>query len=181
MPAAKDIIVISLLLGIILYLYLAKNENYKQPAHDTAEITVQGKPYLIDGDSIKVAGLEMRLMGMDAPEFLQKCGSPGQEYFCGQEARKHLAQLINKRNIVCHYKKLDIYHRALALCFAGEILLNRQMVRDGWAVSFYDYKLEEKQARGEKLGIWSGPFELPKYWRRQHKHKDRPLANAQLL
>lgn len=180
MFSIKDLIIGILLFFIVLYLYLAKNEPCKQLSVAPREIVLQGLPYLIDGDSIRVSGVEIRLKGIDAPELLQTCGDAEHKYLCGQEAKAHLDRLIANRVIDCNYTKLDIYHRALALCFVGNVLLNKQMIRDGWAVSFYDYTKEQKIARLEKLGLWRAPFELPKYWRRNHKHAERPLANPHL-
>jgi len=53
------------------------------PAH-ADDIT--GKPRVIDGDTIEIAGERIRLHGIDAPESKQKCTAGGKEWSCGQEA-----------------------------------------------------------------------------------------------
>lgn len=135
---------------------------------------VKGHPYLIDGDSISLQGVEMRLLGIDAPELHQNCDITGTAYPCGYEAKDHLQKLIAGQVVECRWRKKDRYHRALAMCFVNKQSLNRQMVLDGWAVSFYLFPLEEQEARAAKRGIWATPFEIPKQWRKQHPfHKQK--------
>ena len=53
------------------------------PAH--ADVT--GKPRIIDGDTLEIAGERIRLHGIDAPEARQTCtDQSGKEGNCGQEA-----------------------------------------------------------------------------------------------
>ena len=52
--------------------------------------------------------------------------------------------------------------------------LNAVIVRRGWAIdwprySHGRYRGEEQAARAEGVGIWSGRFELPWEWRREHR------------
>ncbi|EJF88745.1 thermonuclease family protein [Bartonella tamiae] len=130
---------------------------------------IVGNAILSDGDSIIIADKKIRLLDMDAPELFQFCGEKTKRYACGQHSKKHLGKLINGQKVVCYSDKKDQYQRFLAICYAGETNLNQQMVIDGWAVSYYGYPLEEDQARREKRGIWSSPFENPRNWRRSNK------------
>ena len=47
------------------------------------------------------------------------------------------------------------------------------MVLNGWAIAYryysFDYIDEEKQAKYEKKGIWSGEFEEPYLFRKKNK------------
>ncbi len=66
-------------------------------------------------------------------------------------------------------RDIDRYGRVVAVCrTAGE--LYAAMVRRGWAVDYTHYsgghyRPEERDARRERLGIWSGRFEMPWEWR----------------
>ena len=143
--------------------------------------TITGLPTIIDGDSIRVNGLEMRLLGIDAPELFQICGNKQNKYFCGKLAKNHLLELVGGRPITCNYRKFDKYNRALAFCFLGDRLLNLQMIKDGWAVSYYNFRKEERSARKAKLGIWHSEFQKPKDWRKKHHHANgRALANSHI-
>ncbi len=41
------------------------------------------------------------------------------------------------------------------------------MVRAGWAISYGDYRSEERKARRAKAGLWAGEFVEPADWRLQ--------------
>jgi endonuclease YncB( thermonuclease family) len=47
------------------------------------------------------------------------------------------------------------------------------MVANGWAVAFRRYSMDyvgvEDGARLQRLGVWSGSFEMPWEWRAQQK------------
>ncbi len=127
-----------------------------------------GPARVIDGDSIVVDGIEVRLQGIDAPEGRQACRRQGKEWDCGEEARRVLQKIIAGQRVFCHAVKEDQHHRALAVCRVGDMELNREMVRQGFAVSYPSYRQEEHEAKAGKLGLWSGEFEQPRDWRRQN-------------
>ena len=52
------------------------------PAH----ADIYGKPRIIDGDTIEIAGQRIRLHGIDAPEAKQTCEWPGKTIPCGRLA-----------------------------------------------------------------------------------------------
>ena len=63
--------------------------------------TLNGQAEVVDGDTIKIGGLPVRLQGIDAPEGLQRCEREGRKYPCGKEATKVLADLIKGRPVQC--------------------------------------------------------------------------------
>ena len=131
--------------------------------------TVAGRAHVVDGDSLEIGSLRLRLYGLDAPELRQQCsGRDGRSIACGQEARKHLLALIEGREVVCTGLERDRYERLLVTCRAGDRDLNDQMVADGWAVSYGAYQSVEGRARRERRGLWDGDFEEPASWRRRH-------------
>ncbi|MCC2111114.1 MAG: thermonuclease family protein [Hyphomicrobiales bacterium] len=129
---------------------------------------VHGKVRVVDGDSLAVLGERVRLEGIDAPELGQTCWNEDREYACGSDARHHLADLIKGRAVLCSGARRDRFDRLLATCSIGDLNVNRQMVRDGWAVSFGGYEAEENAARSARLGLWRGKFDRPRDWREIH-------------
>lgn len=130
------------------------------------EITLQGAYKIIDGDSLFVRGQEIRLLGIDAPEYRQTCTlQNGNSYPCGKQSRHHLAKLAKIAKLNCTGWEEDKYQRLLAQCRAGDVDINARMVKDGWAVSYGDYEGEETQARKRRSGVWQGGFDSPKTWR----------------
>lgn len=129
---------------------------------------IEGLAAVGDGDSIRISGQRIRLVGIDAPEFQQYCEKDGQQFACGQLAADHLQQLINGQTVACKWIDKDLYNRILGHCFAGETDLNHSMVVDGWAVSYSSYPFEERVARNNKRGMWQWHVQRPYEWRRAH-------------
>jgi endonuclease YncB( thermonuclease family) len=134
----------------------------------------EGPVRVIDGDSLWRGEAEIRLSGIDAPEYRQTCkDKSGQDWACGQNAARALKQLIGGRDVACEIRDTDRFERLVAVCKAGEVDLNQEMVRQGWAISFgtlgVGYASAEAQARNDRRGIWRGNFERPQDWRRRHQ------------
>ncbi|QCO55480.1 thermonuclease family protein [Pseudorhodobacter turbinis] len=110
---------------------------------------------VVDGDTIDVDGIRMRINAIDAPEYGQKCG----KWACGKAATEELARLIGSTNVTCNVLGDDGMGREIATCFVGEVDLGREMVRNGLAWAFVKYSEEytpdEAEARRQKLGIWA--------------------------
>ena len=60
----------------------------------TGAAMLTGKADIVDGDTIKVGSIPVRLDGIDAPEGRQNCERDGKAYACGKQATKVLANLI---------------------------------------------------------------------------------------
>ncbi|MGB3831945.1 MAG: thermonuclease family protein [Mesorhizobium sp.] len=142
---------------------------------DARQTRVQeGTAFVVDGDTLAVAGQRVRLRGIDAPESRQTCRKAGAEYACGRQARQALVQAIAGRRVSCSGSSLDRYGRLLGDCRAGDADLNRTQVAAGWAVAYGDFESEERGARAARLGIWAGEFERPQDWRWRHDGMDEP-------
>ncbi len=128
---------------------------------------VEGSARVLDGDSLVVAGREVRMQGIDAPEGRQKCRRGGDEWACGQEARRLLRRLIGRSPVTCKGLDIDKHDRLLALCRTDRFDLNREMVAQGYAVAYGRFEAEEHKAKKNKKGMWTGEFELPRDWRRR--------------
>jgi endonuclease YncB( thermonuclease family) len=127
-----------------------------------------GAAEAIDGDSVRLNGEEIRLKGIDAPEFLQTCMVSGRETPCGREARTQLRRLLMSGLTTCIGDGRDRYGRLLAVCRVRGIDINAAMVREGQAVAFGSYAAEEAEAKAGYKGLWAGTFERPREWRQRH-------------
>ena len=135
---------------------------------------VPGAAYIIDGDSFRLGKDEIRLTGIDAPEYRQTCRTEkGSEWNCGRAAADALRRLVSGREVDCKGVDADRYGRLVARCTAGGIDLNTEMVRLGWAIAYsrhdMSYVDEELEARRQRRGIWRGTFDLPEDWREIHR------------
>lgn len=129
------------------------------------EILPVSVSYIIDGDSIMVEKdkreLEIRLWGIDAPEYNQKGA---------EEARTALSSLILHTDITIEIVDRDKYGRFVALARKGPLNVNEYMVRSGYAwVHIYYCKAKEcdtwyvfeHEARRKKRGIWKYDNQVP--------------------
>lgn len=131
-----------------------------------------GNATVVDGDSLRLSGADVRLAGIDAPEYRQQCRDERQQsYACGKQARTALVSMINGREVHCISVETDRYGRAISDCKAGEINLAREMVRQGWAIAYRDFRYSgvEVEARRAKRGIWAGEFERPADYRARER------------
>jgi len=132
--------------------------------------SIVGRAEIIDGDSLRIAGTEIRLHGVDAFERGQRCG----ELACGREATAMLRRLAASGDVSCTRKDVDRYGRTVAKCRVGETDVAAALVRAGWAMAFRRYSLEyvvaEQTARAAKVGAWaSGDVTPPWSWRSRRR------------
>jgi endonuclease YncB( thermonuclease family) len=132
---------------------------------------ISGVPSITDGDTVKILNKRVRFHGIDAPEKKQICFKNFKEYNCGKESTDALAKKIDGKSILCKAQdRLDRYNRYIGVCFLKELNLNKWMVRNGYAVAYRryskDYIEDEKYAKKNKLGLWSGNFISPDKWRK---------------
>lgn len=134
---------------------------------------MEGSAVAVDGDSIRLNGAELRLYGIDAPELAQQCGNPS--WPCGRAAHDALAVLLAGRDAKCRAMDADHYGRIIATCRAGGVDVAEAMVRQGLAIAYRRYSQRyipaEEEARQAQRGIWSGPFDPPEEWRKNHPRK----------
>lgn len=132
---------------------------------------------LIDGDSMLVEykgrSQEVRLIGIDAPEW-------GQEF--GTQAKSYALSFCYGRALTLEFdvKRKDRYGRLLAYVYCDGKMLNEEMVRAGLALAV-EYKPNikhqdrlsraQRRAESERRGFWlrGGLKETPAQWRKKHK------------
>ena len=135
-----------------------------------AAADITGSAYVIDGDTIDISGVRIRLNGIDTPEIEQICRTNGLIWPCGVEATKLMRHLTKDKTVTCIGNTKDQYGRLIANCFVDDLNLNATMVESGMALAYRYYSLEyveqEHVARETKQGLWSGEFIAPWDWRK---------------
>ncbi len=113
---------------------------------------------IIDGDTFRLeTGETVRLIGIDAPELSQ----PG-----GDKSREYLARLIKGKGITLEkgFEDRDTYNRLLRFVYIGNLCINEEMIRQGYAEARYmssedplrEYYIQlEMEAEITKAGLWS--------------------------
>ncbi len=157
------------------------SEAPRQPAREARPgETLSGRPRIIDGDTIDLDGVRVRMQGIDALEHDQSCRRGAGRFECGAAAREALAELVGNRVVTCEPDGSLTHGRTVAICFVpgsggSRVDLNEAMVRSGYAFDcprFSDrrYAAAEAAARRDKAGAWAGRFDFP--W----SHRDRAGA-----
>jgi endonuclease YncB( thermonuclease family) len=139
---------------------------------------ITGNARVIDGDSLVVAGTEIRLYGIDAPEYRQTCTRAGVAWACGREAASALRTMVTGRDLACRARDLDRYDRTVATCRAGELDVGGAMVKGGMAIAYGAYDAEEREAKAARRGLWSSTFDRPAEWRARHPRTSSGTSRA---
>jgi endonuclease YncB( thermonuclease family) len=132
---------------------------------------IVGPASIVDADTFDLAGKRIRVLDIDAPEPRQLCTQQnGEQWRCGQQAANALADWIGQRNVLCMTTKKDKYKRWLARCTVDGADIAEWLAAQGWGVPYRDCKCEvvrnaAERAQHNKLGIWSGEFQMPWEWR----------------
>ena len=126
---------------------------------------------VIDGDSVRVRSrsqnLEVRLGGIDAPEYRQPHG---------EAAKRLLTELVANEAVRLIGRDRDRYGRTIAILVRADddLVVNAELIRRGAAWAHPEFAepswfILERQARSAKRGLWSGIRPVPPWeWRREH-------------
>lgn len=96
-------------------------------------------PQITDGDTLRCAGLRIRLAGIDAPEMPGHC-RPGRDCTPGDPFKaKAYLEFITRGPITCRQEDIDVYGRTVARCRNAEVDLSCAMLDSGNAVRRYGH------------------------------------------
>jgi endonuclease YncB( thermonuclease family) len=141
------------------------------PASTAAIDGLAGQASVIDGDTLEIHGIRIRLWGIDAPESGQLCrGEDSLLYRCGAKAANDLGAFIAGRPVNCVPISLDRYGRTVASCSVDRKDLAEWLVDNGLAIDWPQYSkgsfgLIQRKAEHEGRGIWSGSYVEPWLYR----------------
>lgn len=131
--------------------------------------------YVLDGDTLRVAGQTVRLAHIDAPEWEQRSrwGVP-----VGEQSAQFLADLVLHRKIKVVRSGQDLYGRWPGRVWLGERDINLEMVLQGHAFAFSwrrkppgIFVSAQAVAKAKGYGIWRyQKVQFPWRYRRQRKN-----------
>ena len=130
-----------------------------RPTINPASIgTLQGKCYVIDGDTIVIGDIRIRLAGIDAPELDQPWG---------KSAKFAMIRLCKGKVITAHILEGESYDRIVARCFLPDGTdLSAALVEQGLALDWAKFS-GGAYRHLEPVGI------RRKLWRVTAKHQGR--------
>ena len=121
--------------------------------------------YVFDGDTIKVGQEKVRLIGVDTPE--QAWRKKGQKLQCyAAEAKTFLTKMLLRKTV--HLKgdrkisRRDKYGRRLAFIYFNDILVNAELIQQGYGFAYRIFPHSksaafialEGEAKRERRGLW---------------------------
>ncbi len=132
---------------------------------------VVGRASVVDGDTLDVRGVRIRLMGIDAPESGQWCLNQNNfGYPCGKDVAFWLSSWLETKNVSCVPSGRVTHGRIVAECFVDGVSVNDTLVSNGMATAearhSRKFLVSEEKAIRQKRGMWSGRFDRPSQYRR---------------
>ncbi|EJL23522.1 thermonuclease family protein [Novosphingobium sp. AP12] len=123
----------------------------------------------IDGDSLRVGNREVRLFGIDAPEYRQTCKIRYTNWSCGADAATALRSMVDGRQLTCTARDQDVYGRTVATCRASGVDVAGEMLSRGLAITLEhasaEYFQRQAASRTAGAGIWASEFVTPSEYR----------------
>jgi hypothetical protein len=121
----------------------------------TASADVSGHAHVLDGDTIDVGGVRVRLQGLHCPE----AGEPG-----GSAATSAMQGLTRGNNVRCTLTGQRTYDRIVGTCYVGDTDLTAAIIRQGVCARCPRYDPRERYLPAQlQAGSWNGS--MPGYCR----------------
>lgn len=93
--------------------------------------TLRGTAYIVDGDTVRIQGTQIRLFGVDAPEI---------DHPYGKKAKWALVSICKGRRVNAEILEQDAHGRAVAICHLDDGRdLSAEMVKLGLAIDWPKY------------------------------------------
>lgn len=151
--------------GVLLILVLPAELFGRAPALTGTVVANAAQVAVVDGQTLRLGEVVVRLQGIAAPPRGTSCLRPDNSRFdCGAAASEALARLLRGLAVTCKLYGRDAAGFSQGLCEAEGHDVNRGIVAAGWArartetpgfaaASFSD---AEGQARAAHRGLWLG-------------------------
>ncbi len=129
-----------------------------------------GAVRVIDGDTINVGSVRVRLYGIDAPETDQTCKTEqGEVWACGKWVTDQVTTLFGGRTAHCAAVTKDKYNRTVARCTVADQDIGHELVSAGLAFAYrkyaQDYVFAEKGAAIRDIGLHASRVQNPSQFR----------------
>jgi endonuclease YncB( thermonuclease family) len=141
--------------------------------------TITGKAEVLDAHTLRFAdGTLIELNGgIDAPELDQTAKLGDELYPCGKQAADFLKSVVGEREVTFYFEG-ERGQKLHGDCFVGELCLQIEMVRSGWAVSHHTGMDSWQSIADEnKRGLWRGDFVRPEAWLKGKRLPGEPLLS----
>lgn len=145
-----------------------------------------GAVRVIDGDTIAVGKVKVRLHGIDAPEIGQTCtDARGVDWDCGTWVARQVRARWQGQHAVCETLDRDRYGRSVAVCHIAGEDMGQVLVIEGLALAYRKYSmaydLDEKAAAVSGRGLHGHQMQAPASFRNSKSAGSAPeTANCEI-
>ena len=112
-----------------------------------------GRAFTIDGDTVVVGGIHVRLQGLDAEEL---------NMTNGPKSREVMIDIIGNQVITCNPDGTRSYNRIVASCFLPDGTdISREIIRRGWALDCAHYshgRYRADEPAGVRQKLYQAPY-----------------------
>jgi micrococcal nuclease len=116
---------------------------------ETHRVTIQGRCYVVDGDTIVIGNASIRLAGIDAPEL---------DHPYGKNAKWALINLCKGQTVNAVLEGAMSYDRTVATCYLPDGRdLSAEMVKLGLAIDWRKFsggKYRHLETEGQRKKLW---------------------------
>jgi endonuclease YncB( thermonuclease family) len=110
--------------------------------------TISGRAHVLDGDTIEVGGVRVRLEGLHCPEG----NEPG-----GSVATSAMRGLTRGQHVSCSLTGERSYNRMIGTCYVGDTDLTAAIIRQGACARCPRYDRSERYLPAQReAGAWRG-------------------------
>lgn len=139
---------------------LTEAEATASPQLAPAASIIKGQCWVIDGDTIVIDKVHLRLAGIDAPEL---------DHPWGQRSKWKLVELCKGRIITAHVRPELSYDRMVAQCFLPDGRdLSAEMVKCGMALDWAKFS-------GGRYRVLEPPDARKRLWRAEVRQRGRVI------
>lgn len=144
---------------------------------------LRGTLRVIDGDTVDIGQVRVRIFGIDAPEMDQSCeNQAGDTWSCGLWVTAQLRSEFEGRQANCETIDIDRYGRVVGRCFVDGVDIARQLVQNGLAFAYrkysMDYDFDEKAAAIAGRGLHASKVQAPSAHRKARIKVQAPPADG---
>lgn len=149
---------------------VALSVMYQEPATaDDRTESLTGPVEVLSGDTLRVGGTRVRLVGVRAPAKGVGCSLRGAPFDCARIAMTALMDLVAGATVACDDVRKAEDGAVVARCRANGYDLSEGMTYTGWARAWprtgNRYRGFEDEARARRHGLWRDGVEPPAGWR----------------
>ena len=135
--------------------------------------TISGKAWVTDGDGLRVSGHEVRIAGIDSPEWDQLARHGDGNWFGhGRQVKGELIRKIGGKRVRVAVQEYDQYGRIIGTVTHRGHDIGEWLVSEGFAIAAYgdQYRHVEREAKAARRGMWGhAKVYDPRAWRHRKK------------